>query len=312
MIERPRPPSAAFPFESRFVTVNGYRIHYVEEGRGDPVVFIHGNPTSSYLWRNILPTVARETNRRAIAFDLLGFGRSDKPDVRYSLQVHEEIVEGFIAQLGLRDVVLVLHDWGGALGGSYAVRHPNNIRGIALMEALLIPIMVWSDFGEYQLGFRLFRSPLGYLMISVMNMFVNRLLPGAVINPDHMTEEVMRNYRAPFPTVGSRHAIRAFPRLVPIEGKPEESHRFVKTIEDALGAWAFPVLLIRATPGIAVKERQVAKLKERLSRLTVRDFGPGLHYLQEDDPDTIGRLIVDWMRQERLTGPGDLFRRNNA
>lgn len=127
-------PSADFPFESRYVTVEGHRIHYIEEGRGEPILFIHGNSAWSYLWRNILPTVAKETRRRGIALDLLGFGRSDKPNADYSVRLHYRIVEGFIERLGLTNLVLVLHDWGGPLGTFYALRHPERIQALAFME----------------------------------------------------------------------------------------------------------------------------------------------------------------------------------
>lgn len=125
--------SADFPFESKFVEVNGQRIHYVGEGEGKPVLFIHGNPTSSYLWRNIIPYAAK--HGRAIALDLIGMGKSDKPDIPYRFADHAPFVDGFIEVLGLHDVTLVIHDWGSALGFHYARRHPDNVRGIAFMEA---------------------------------------------------------------------------------------------------------------------------------------------------------------------------------
>jgi haloalkane dehalogenase len=289
-------PSAAFPFESRFVTVDGHRIHYVEEGRGDPVLFIHGNPTSSYLWRNILPKVAGETGRRGIALDLLGFGKSDKPDVEYTVRLHYRIVEGFIEQLGLKNLILVLHDWGGPLGTHFAVRNPELIRGIALMETPLWEI-TWEQFGRYRLGFKLFRSPLGHLLIQVMNVFVNQLLPGAVVNRSNMTAEVMRRYRAPFPTVRSRRAVRVFPQLIPIEGEPAESDAFFRETLAGLPGLNIPLLYIRATPGLVGLERLVLGLKERLPRLVVKEFGPGLHYIQEDDPDKVARLLEEWIRE---------------
>ena len=297
-------PAAAFPFESRYVEVEGYRIHYIEEGQGDPVLFIHGNPTSSYLWRNILPKVARETGKRGIALDLLGFGRSDKPDVDYDLRLHERILEGFIEKLGLRNLVLVLHDWGGPLGTYYAVNHPENIQGIALMETFLWN-MAWDDFSSNNTGFKLFRSPVGYLMNQVMNFFVNKLLPGAVLNREKMTEEVMSHYREPFPTIGSRKAIRTFPQLIPIECEPAESLEFIEEIEQKLPAVTSPVLWIKAHPGIIVTENteyHLVMLKEKIPQLVMKDFGPGLHYIQEDDPAKIAGMLVEWIREAVLKG----------
>lgn len=290
-------PSAAYPFESKFITVDGYKIHYIEEGQGDPILFIHGNPTWSYLWRNILPAVARETGKRGIALDLLGFGKSDKPDIEYTVALHYKIVEGFIEQLGLKNVTLVLHDWGGAFGMGYAVRHLENVKAIALMETSFWPAE-WKDFGKAKLIFKLFRSPIGYIMIQVMNMFVEKFMPSAVAHKEHMTKEVMRNYREPFPTIASRRAVRLFPNLIPVEGAPQESHDFIKDIEKRASSLRMPALLIKATPGMLVdSEEKVNRFKKSLPHVTVKDFGPGLHYIQEDDPDKLSHLLIEWIRE---------------
>lgn len=297
-------PSAEFPFESRFITLDGHRIHYIEEGQGDPILFIHGNPTSSYIWRNILPRVAKETGRRGIALDLLGFGKSDKPDVGYDLRLHERIVGSFIEQLKLTNLVLVLQDWGGPLGTYYAVHHPGKIQGIALMETFLWN-MAWEDFGSYKAGFKLFRSPVGYLMNQVMNVFVNKLLPGAVLKKENMTEEVMGHYRAPFPTIGSRKAIRTFPQLIPIECEPADSLAFIEEIEVKLPSLTSPVLWIKAEPGTIItknSEYHLLMLKQKLPQLVVKDFGPGLHYLQEDNPGKITDLLAGWIRETVAKG----------
>ncbi len=227
-------PSPDFPFERRYVSVGGYRIGYVESGEGDPVLFIHGNPTSSYLWRNILPKVASDTGCRGIALDLLGFGGSNKPvEVDYSIRLHADIVKGSIEQLDIKKLVLVLHGWGGPLGAAYAINHPENIRGIAFMETFLWPL-VWKDFGNHAAGVKLFRSPLGRLLIQVMNIFVNYVMHAVVMRKDNMTEEVMHHYREPFTTIGSRKAIRAFSKLLPIEGKPMDSDAFLEDIQQRL------------------------------------------------------------------------------
>ena len=293
-------PSAEFPFESRFVTIDGHKIHYVEEGQGDPILFIHGNPTSSYLWRNILPKVARETGRRGIALDLLGFGKSDKPaDVDYNVRLHYKILEGFVEKLGLKNLVLVVHDWGGPLGTYYAVHHPGNVQGIVLMETFVWN-MAWEDLGSYKAGFKLFRSPVGYLMNQVMNFFVNKLLPGAVLKKENMSEEVMGHYREPFPTIGSRKAVRVFPQLLPIGCEPEDSCRFIEEIEQNLSSLTSPVMWIKAEPGTIItknSEYHLLMLKQKLPQLVVKDFGPGLHYIQEDDPDKITGMLVEWVRE---------------
>ncbi len=303
-------PSDAYPFESRFASINGYRIHYVEQGTGDPVLFIHGNPTSSYIWRNILPKVSQESGKRGIAIDLLGFGKSDKPkNVEYTLQGHGEILEGFIEKLDLKNVILVLHDWGGPIGASYAVGHPRNVRGMVLMETFLWDIS-WEDFGIYKAVFKLFRSSLGFPMIQMMNFFVNRVLPGSVLNKDNLTAEVMRRYREPFPTISSRRAVREFPRLLPIEGRPKDSWMFIKKMEEKLPLLKSPVMWIKAAPGVIISkdtEYHLIELSARLPQLTVTDFGPGLHYLQEENPNKVAELILEWMHQYKMTGKAEAY-----
>ena len=311
-METSKAPSAEFPFESHYVTVNGRTIHYIEEGRGAPVLFIHGNPTSSYLWRNVLPGVAAESKRRAIALDLLGFGRSDKLDgAKYTLDLHADMVEAFIAQLGLKDLILVLHDWGGPLGMRYAVRHPENVQAVALMETFLWD-MSWKDFGKLAPVFRLMRSPAGYVMLQTMNFFVNKILPGSVIRKQHMTPEVMKRYRAPFPTAASRRSIRAFPALLPIDCSPAESSAFMEEIASGLPKLSCPVLWIKATPGAIITrntEYRLTALSALLPRLAVAEFGPGLHYLQEDDPERLAEMLAGWIKGHNLHNlPSDIDR----
>ncbi len=302
-------PSAEYPFESRYVEVGGRRIHYIEEGSGAPVLFVHGNPTWSYLWRNVLPRVAANTGRRGIALDLLGFGRSDKLESgAYSLDLHAAVLEAFIEKLGLRDVVLVLHDWGGPLGMWYATHHPRKVQGVVLMETFLWDA-AWRDFGKFRHAFRLMRSPAGYLMLQMMNLFVERILPGSVVRKEHMTGEVMKRYREPFLTVASRRPIRVFPQLIPIEGKPEPSLRFFDQIDRSLHLLDCPALWITASPGAIITsetEYRLVSLALRMPQLRVVDFGPGLHYLPEDDPEGLADLIARWIRGHNLHGlPSD-------
>ncbi|MGR3677410.1 MAG: haloalkane dehalogenase [Paracoccaceae bacterium] len=228
-----QPISADFPYESKFVEVNGQKIHYVEKGEGKPILFIHGNPTSSYLWRNIIPYAA--TQGRAIALDLIGMGKSDKPDIPYRFEDHVPFLEGFIDALGLKDIVLVIHDWGSALGFHYAARHADNVRGIAFMEAVVRP-MKWSGFpADFRVGFKLMRTPgVGWVMISGLNMFVNKILPSAVVRD--LTDTEMAQYRAPFPTARSRKPLRVWPCEIPIDGSPKDVHDAVASYSNWLGS----------------------------------------------------------------------------
>jgi len=300
--EYQRPP-AAFPFESRFADLLGLRIHYVEEGRGAPVLFVHGNATSSYLWRNVLPSVAADAHRRGIALDLPGFGRSDMPaDRNITLDFYYRVLEGFIGMLGLKDLILVLHEWGGPLGMMYATRHPENIQAITLMETFLWD-MSWRDVGKFKSALRLFRSPAGYLTIQIMNAIVETVLPGSMVRKGNMTREIMDNYRLPFPTVASRKAMRILPRLIPIEGRPETSRLFIEEIEVRLRRLTCPVLWIKATPGVIITsstEYRLMALAARLPRLAVKEFGPGLHYPQEEDPGRLAELIAEWIKAYNL------------
>ncbi|MEP1209255.1 MAG: haloalkane dehalogenase [Rhizobiaceae bacterium] len=284
--------SDAFPFESKFVEVNGQQIHYVEKGEGKPILFLHGNPTSSYLWRNIIPHAAEQG--RAIAMDLIGMGKSDQPDLAYRFADHVPFVDGFIEKLGLEDVTLVIHDWGSALGFHYARRNPDNIRGIAFMEGIIRPVK-WSDFPpDFKIGFKLMRTPgIGWLMISGLNSFVNKVLPSAVVRDLTATE--MAHYRAPYPTVGSRLPLRQWPCEIPIDGSPADVHKVVEDYSNWLGETEIPMLLFHATPGGTIRAEGVEWCKNTIKNLETVDFGSGIHFLQEDNPHLIGRELSNWI-----------------
>ncbi|HDK81099.1 MAG TPA: haloalkane dehalogenase, partial [Nitrospirae bacterium] len=217
--------SSEFPFKSNYIEVLGSKIHYIDEGQGNPILFLHGNPTSSYLWRNIIPHLT--PHARCIAPDLIGMGKSDKPDINYRFADHVEYIEGFIEKMGLKNITLVIHDWGSALGFHYAMRNEDNIKGIAFMEAILKPLK-WSEFTkEFRIGFKLFRTPLiGWLIISVMNVFVEKILPQAIVRD--LTGDEMNRYREPFKTIKDRKPVLRWPNEIPIEGKPSDVTEIVQ------------------------------------------------------------------------------------
>lgn len=291
-MENTKPISAAFPFESKFVEVEEQRIHYVDEGEGDPVLFIHGNPTSSYLWRNIIPYAAE--NRRAIALDLIGMGKSDKPDIPYRFSDHVPFVDGFIKALGLADVTLVIHDWGSALGFHYARRHADNVRGIVFMEGVVRP-MRWSGFPpDFRMGFKLMRTPgIGWIMISGFNMFVEKILPNAIVRK--LTPEEMAAYREPYPTARSRRPVRVWPTEIPIDGTPSNVHEIVEAYSSWLSETDIPMLMFHASPGGTIREDEVAWCRKTIRNLEVIDIGPGIHFIQEDNPHLIGEHIARWI-----------------
>ena len=286
------PISEKFPFESHYVEVNGHRIHYVEQGEGAPILFLHGNPTSAYLWRNVIPYAAR--HGRAIAMDLIGMGKSDKPDIPYGFFDHVPFVDGFIETLGLKDIILVIHDWGSGLGFHYARRHAENVRGIAFMEAIYRPVQ-WSDFpADFKVGFKLMRTPgIGWIMVSGLNFFVNKILPQAIVRT--LSETEMARYREPYPTFRSRRPVRRWPCEIPIEGHPDDVHQAVSAYNAWLQETDIPMLLFHAEPGGLIREKDVAWCREHLKNLATVDIGPGLHFVQEDNPHKIGGELGKWI-----------------
>ena len=287
--------SAAFPYESRFRDVLGSKIHYIEEGEGDPVLFLHGNPTSSYLWRNVIPHVSQHA--RCIAPDLIGMGKSDKPDIEYRFVDHAKYIEGFIAALDLTNVTLVTHDWGGALGFYYARRHEANVQGIALMETIIKPYDSWDDWPEAaRRVFQGFRTPeVGWDMAVNKNIFVERVLPGSIART--LTDEEMDRYREPFLDPNSRAPVWRWPNEIPIEGQPEDVAAIVKDNSEWLTESGVSKLLITANPGAIVTPAIVEWCQQHLANLTTVDVGAGIHFIQEDQPERIGQAIAAWYQE---------------
>ena len=286
--------SADFPFESNFVEVHGSKMHYVEEGTGDPVLFLHGNPTSSYLWRNIIPHVS--PHARCIAPDLIGMGKSAKPDIPYRFHDHASYLDGFIEALGLENITLVLHDWGSGLGFHYAHRHPDNIKAIAFMEALLAP-MRWSDFPpDHKMGFKLFRAPgTGWMMLQVMNAFITKLMPQMIART--MTAEEWGHYNSPYPTIASRKPIRQWPCEIPIDGTPSDVHTVITGYRQWLEETELPKLFFYADPGGIITVDQAAGIEEAFKNLRSVALGTGFHYVQEDNPHLIGETLAEWYQE---------------
>ncbi len=283
--------SGDFPFSSKFVDIHGSQMHYIEEGSGDPILFLHGNPTSSYLWRNIIPYLSK--SGRCIAPDLIGFGKSDNPDIEYRFFDHVNYVESFIEKMGLQNITLVIHDWGSGLGFHYAMRHESNIKGIAFMEAILMP-MKWLDFPfKFRMGFKLFRTPgIGWFMIGIMNGFVEQILPQATVR--NLSKEEMDHYRKPFRTIRSRRPVWRWPNEIPIEGKPTDVTEAVERYRERLQKSEVPKLLFHAKPGGLIPKSVVAWCKQNLKNLKTVDIGQGIHYLQEDNPHLIGKELAEW------------------
>jgi haloalkane dehalogenase len=282
----------------RYATVLGQQMAYVEVGEGRPIVLLHGNPTSSFLWRNVIPHLAGLG--RCLAPDLIGMGDSDKlepsgPD-RYTFAEHRRFLDAWFEAVGVEaagDVVLVVHDWGSALGFDWARRHPQAVAGIAYMEAILCPI-TWADFPDNARHiFQVFRSPAGEEVILEKNVFVEGVLPNAVLKP--LSEEVMAEYRRPFATPGEgRRPTLTWPRQIPIEGEPAD----VVEVVESYGSWLagndrLPKLFVNVEPGAILtgRPREVCRSWPNQTEVTVA----GAHFVQEDSADEIGAAVAEWM-----------------
>jgi len=278
----------------KFVTVHGARMAYVEMGSGAPIVFQHGNPTSSYLWRNVMPALADQG--RCIALDLIGMGDSQKlapsGPQRYTLAEHQRYFDGALDALGVaNDVTLVLHDWGSALGFDWARRHADRLKGICYMEAIVQP-MRWDQWPAAAAGvFKGFRSPAGEEMALEKNVFVERVLPGSILRK--LTDEEMNAYRRPFATPGEgRRPTLTWPRQIPLGGEPADVVAVVQRYADFLARSPVPKLFVNADPGAILigEQREFCRTWPNQIEVTVK----GNHFLQEDSPDQIAEAIARW------------------
>jgi haloalkane dehalogenase len=288
-------PSAAEPAKKR-VAVHGRSMAYVEAGTGNPIVFLHGNPTSSYLWRNVMPHL--EGLGRCIAPDLIGMGDSDKlensgPD-SYRFVEHRDHLDRLLEALGVTQRVTVAgHDWGSALGFDWANRHRERVRGIAYMEAIVRPL-AWAEWPEgIQELFRGFRSEAGEEMVLDKNVFVERVLPGSVLRG--LTDQEMAVYRRPYLEPGeARRPTLTWPRQIPLDGEPADVVGIVQSYVDWLSESDVPKLFVNAEPGAILvgAQREFCRSWPNQSEVTVS----GSHFIQEDSPDEIGRALADWYR----------------
>jgi len=286
--------SARQRYPKKTVPVRGKSMAYVEVGSGDPIVFLHGNPTSSYLWRNIIPHL--ESEGRCIAPDLIGMGDSDKlddvgPD-SYRFVEHRAYLDDLLAQLGVTgNVTLVIHDWGSALGFDWANRHRDAVKGIAFMEAIVKPL-AWSEWPKAATApFQGFRSPAGEKMILEQNLFIEQVLPTSILRK--LEDAEMDEYRRPFRTPGEdRRPTLSWPRQIPIEGEPADVVKIVDDYGRWLAGCGVPKLFIDAEPGAILRgaARDFCRSWKNTSEVKVK----GIHFIQEDSPDEIGQAVREW------------------
>ncbi len=292
--------SAEFPFESKFLEVKGSKIHYIEEGEGDPIIFLHGNPMSNYLWRNIIPYLSKQG--RCIAPDLIGMGKSDKPNINYGFHDSFAYLDGFIKKMKLKNVTLVLHDWGSGLGFHYANLNRNNIKGIAFMEAMYDAPTLFDMPASIRTAVKMFRTPgIGYMMGQVANMFIKKMIPEMIVR--ELTQEEKDFYAAPYPTIASRKSIATWPKHVPFDGKkPADIAAYCAAWAKWLKETDIPKLFFYVSPGVAIKEKDVKRIKATMSNLKTIALGEGLHFIQEDYPHEIGSEISTWYKENFETG----------
>ena len=282
--------------QKRRVEVNGLEMAYVEVGEGDPIVLLHGNPTSSYLWRNVIPHLAGLG--RCIAPDLIGMGDSGRlPNSgpgSYRFVEHRAHLDGLLEAIGVSDnVTLVLHDWGSALGFDWANRHRDATKGIAYMEAF-VQTLTWDNWPEASRGlFQAMRSEAGDEIVLTKNVFVERILPASVIGG--ISDEDMAEYRRPYVESGeSRRPTLTWPREIPVDGEPADVHEIVTGYGEWLAASDIPKLFVNADPGAILRgaQREFCRSWPNQTEVTV----PGLHFIQEDSPNEIGSAVADWYR----------------
>ena len=288
-----KPISAADAYERHRIAFLETEISYVDTGAGEPVVFLHGNPTSSYLWRNVIPHV--EGLGRCLAPDLVGMGDSGAaPDGSYRFVDHARYLDAWFEALGLTNVTLVVHDWGSALGFYWAHRHPERVRGIAYMEAVVRPL-TWEEWrDESRQIFQDLRSEAGEEMVLEKNLFIEGILPSAVLRD--LTEEEMNVYRRPYLEPGeSRRPTLTWPRELPINGEPEDVVSIVDDYSKWLAQSDVPKLFVNAEPGAILtgSQREFCRTWPNQEEVTVR----GAHFVQEDSPHEIGEAVATFVRR---------------
>ena len=283
--------------EKKFLNLNNKKMAYVEKGKGKPIVFIHGNPTSSYLWRNIIKGL--KDKYRCIAPDLIGMGDSDKLDnpsqENYSLKEHIKWFDGFINNINIdKKIILVIHDWGSAIGFDFAKKNPDKIAGIVYMEAIVCP-MKWSSWPlDATKVFKLMRSEVGEELILEKNIFVERILPSSIIRK--LSEEEMSQYRRPFLKVGTdRQPTLSWPRQIPLDGEPIEVVDIVKSYAEFMKNTNIKKLFINAEPGsiLTGPQREFCRRWNNQKEVTVK----GKHFIQEDSHAEISDEINSWIEE---------------
>jgi len=291
--------SAECNYLSRYATVNGHRLHYLDDGQGIPLVFVHGVGTYSYTWRNIIPHV--NDCCRCMALDLLGFGLSDKPNITYDLNLYQKVFKDFIDEIGVDKIILVLHGFGSVIGFDYAMKYPDKVQGIAFMESHLKATTTLTDTSlPVQELIMLSQDSDENLQTKILeeNFYIEKILPASILR--HLTTVEMDAYRKPFPTPESRKAMLDFMQLTPYLKKNQSVLDCITTYAEKLQKSRIPKLMLYALPGFISAMSTVQWAKVHLPNITLVDIGEALHIPQETQPTTIGRSIRQWLNEEFL------------
>ena len=292
--------SAKTKYAHKFVEILGSKMAYVDEGKGDPILFLSGQPTSSYLWRNIMPHL--EKQGRVIAPDNIGFGKSDQPDLKYTFADHYRYFDAFVKKLGLSNITLVVHDWGSGLGLNYARLNSGNVRAIVTMESIIAPVIPAKSYAAMRKDlagfFRMAQDPVkGPKVIVDDNAWLKEggFLDQFIVRP--LAPEALKVYQAPHLTKKSRQQVLQWPNEMPIGGKPKAVHDIVTAYNKWLEETDVPWLFFYTTPGVLNPPEAADYWVARAKNIETVYIGHGLHYVQEDHPFAIGRAISDWYRR---------------
>lgn len=280
---------------SHVISVKGSNMHYYDTGSGDPILFLHGIPTSAYLWRNIIPVLSPFA--RCIAPDLIGMGQSDKPDIEYRVFDHIAYIEAFINALKLKNITLVLHGWGSVIGLDYARHNEKNIKAIAFYESHLQPVKNWDQLSlpVQQLATLLSRPGASYRAIVKQNYFIEKLLPRSVIRK--LTDEEMANYRAPFLSPDSRKPLWQYVKDLPLGNGPDDVVALIQQYSEWLQKTKIPKLLLYAIPGFMTTVETVCWARDHLSNIEIVSLDDALHLAQESVPEQFSSALLTWYQK---------------
>lgn len=284
--------SADFPFKSHYLDVLDSKMHYVDEGTGDPMLFFHGIPTSSYLWRNVIPTLTDKA--RCVAFDLIGMGKSGKPDIKYSIFEHIDYVDNFVKQLDLKNITLVLHGWGSLIGFNYAMRYPENIKAIIFLESHIRPPThrEMISLPVQELASVLATPDGGYDTIMNSDYYIKKILPTGILRK--LSDEEMAVYQAPFEKPDSCKPIWQYLQELPLGEERTPVVDLINRYSKFLTESELPKLMLYAVPGFVTTIDTVCWARDNLKNLTLVDMGDALHYVQESNPQRIAEEIHKW------------------